>query len=235
MISEINTWLQSGCNYLKGVELYQNYGANKTLQALFSKSQTSFTTTKLKQELQKLVALSKPQVHSETKTPAPSASYPEPVCTWYKQAMALLDINKDRKTRMGLLVEEALQKFNPETELNKLNKWLLDKGSEQMVHEHLNSCFEESKLWEKISIWRKTGKLPEPEPKIPAAIELMDMHNLILRRNVLRSRISQCKRRNPPRKFNKEARLEFRTKNKKMLLDYIQELTLIETRINELV
>lgn len=238
MINEINTWLNSSCNYYDGVELYKKYGTNKTLQSLFSNGPSHFTTKKLKEELFKINAseqsLSVHLIPSSTQS-KPVNDYPEPVRSWYKEALGLLDLNKDRKTKLGLLVEMALEKFNPSKDMHKLNQWLLSQGTEELVHEHLEGCFQEGKLWEKISIWRKTGKLPEVEKEIPFEIKLMDLHNLMLRRNVLRSRISQCKKRKPSRNFTKEARAEFRAKNKKMLMEYQEELDLILIRYNELI
>jgi hypothetical protein len=240
MVNEIKAWIKSSCKFVDGVQLYQKYGTNESLKKLFALGESPYNKKKLHQELEQILNNAPKQLNvleqiKQKPAPAPVSSYPEPVQSWYKSALELLDLNKDRKTKLGLLMEEALQKYNPEKQINKLNAFLKERGSEQLVHEHLDSCFREGKLWEKISYWRKTGKLPPEEPVIPSAIIMMDMHNLILRRNVLRSRISQCKKRKAPRKYTAEARADFRSKNKKLLGSYQEELVLIETRINELV
>lgn len=247
MTNEIKAWLISSRNFEQGLALYKKYGTNNTLINLFSaKGSTSFTSAKL---LQELTNLSKSGIGDQESQPekkelqlthhpiqkAPVASFPEPIQSMYKEALRLLDINKDRKTKIGLLVEDALGKFNPNKEIHKINQFLKERGSEQLVHEHLEGCFQEGKLWERINHWRKTGSLPEPDLVLPEEIILMDMHNLISHRNVLRSRISQCKRKQAPRKFNKEARVAFYAKNKKMILDYEAEKKLYDIRINELV
>lgn len=53
-INDIHKWLRSDRNYEIGVQIYEQFGTNKSLMALFSKSHNSFTSEKLLAKMREL-------------------------------------------------------------------------------------------------------------------------------------------------------------------------------------
>lgn len=59
-IALIEDWLNTGCDYTIGVDIFLQQGSNQTLKKLFQKGENSFTRKKLREELENILEALKP-------------------------------------------------------------------------------------------------------------------------------------------------------------------------------
>jgi len=191
-ISFYNQWVDNGCSYNEGVNLYNTYGNNYALKILFAKGENYYTRNKLKSELQNLKAVTPLPAVTAAVIPKDFKTFREP-----KKRIdtdTLPDSLKSEYFKLGPLVGEM-----------RYLHAKLDTTNEEERRVYALRIVEISEIrrgiFNKIDEYQATGKLPvEPVTEKPMPKALEEMNDVERHKELLRLRVQRSKLKNKPHK-----------------------------------
>lgn len=197
---QILSWLNSReRNFSLALNLLEKYSSNTLLLKMARLSgDTKFNREKIIQEFVKINAES---VEKEEPKGAKTLSdelyqaAPNEVHVLVARQKELYKINAREMATLSAWFEEAVNKFGERND-DKINSYLLDRGSEDKVHEILERRDEMDVIHEKLEFYQRYKKLPE-EIAIEKSLDddAISLSNSL--RNI-RSNISKLKNKNKP-------------------------------------
>lgn len=168
--TKIEAWLSGDQDYQQGCALHSNLSNNAFLKAIFAQGPTTFNRSKLRQELERILAEKPVEVKSKVITDQEYAELPEE----------------------GKAIQKEWKSWY--AEMNSLRHQLTNHMTENARHElalkilYLDSNIREA--WKKIDYWRKYGEFPKIADDIEN-LKALPVLDLVKRKNNLATYISK--------------------------------------------
>lgn len=178
MNKEVQNWIDAGCPWVIGIDIFKNRVNNKVLLALFESGETNFTKKRLREELEKMLPANKIEKSAAAVSQLPkydASNLPEPL--------------KSEFIRKGDLYKMASQLHG-----DLYHEKSKEKRAE--LYQQIKTLFEEID-----SIWKKCDQFMGLRPTEVIVPDENDRAKLLQQRNNLRSNLSKARSRNKPDKI----------------------------------